>query len=231
MEGLGPAAARRDAVPRPPRPELLALGGVASQPRLRRRVAEIRADRYGTPTIRKRLYVIARCDGEPIVWPAPTHARCARRRKPWRTAAECINWEHRGDEHLRARSAAGAQHDATARQRRVEACADRIRSRTSSAWLTASTRTGPASSHGAHEPLRTFHASGGNYRRRTACPGAVHQRPVAAAERELRAGRFATAHAVREREGRPLQPRRCSAAAVARDERQPPGRKPRASGS
>lgn len=34
---------------------------------------EIRAMDYGAPTIRKRLYLIARCDGEPIVWPEPSH--------------------------------------------------------------------------------------------------------------------------------------------------------------
>ncbi|GEP11804.1 DNA cytosine methyltransferase [Methylobacterium gnaphalii] len=35
---------------------------------------ELRACDYGAPTIRKRLFLIARRDGRPIVWPAPTHA-------------------------------------------------------------------------------------------------------------------------------------------------------------
>ncbi|MAK55464.1 MAG: type II restriction endonuclease subunit M, partial [Pusillimonas sp.] len=30
---------------------------------------ELRACDYGAPTIRKRLFMIARCDGQPIVWP------------------------------------------------------------------------------------------------------------------------------------------------------------------
>lgn len=34
---------------------------------------ELRACEYGAPTIRKRLFLIARCDGEPIVWPERTH--------------------------------------------------------------------------------------------------------------------------------------------------------------
>jgi site-specific DNA-cytosine methylase len=34
---------------------------------------ELRACDYGAPTIRKRLFLIARRDGAPIVWPAPTH--------------------------------------------------------------------------------------------------------------------------------------------------------------
>lgn len=45
---------------------------------------------YGAPTIRKRLFLIARCDGKPIVWPEPTHG--PGRPNPYRTAAECIDW-------------------------------------------------------------------------------------------------------------------------------------------
>jgi DNA (cytosine-5)-methyltransferase 1 len=50
---------------------------------------ELRACDYGAPTIRKRLFLIARCDGKPIVWPQPTHGEG---RKPYRAAAECIDW-------------------------------------------------------------------------------------------------------------------------------------------
>ncbi|WP_458763636.1 DNA cytosine methyltransferase [Cupriavidus basilensis] len=59
---------------------------------------ELRACDYSAPTIRKRLFFIARRDGKPIVWPEPTHgapdsaAVKAGKRKPWRTAAECIDW-------------------------------------------------------------------------------------------------------------------------------------------
>jgi len=56
---------------------------------------ELRACDYGAPTSRKRLFLIARCDGQPITWPAPTHARNPKRGsglRPWRTAAECIDW-------------------------------------------------------------------------------------------------------------------------------------------
>ncbi len=61
---------------------------------------ELRACDYGAPTIRKRLFLIARCDGAPIVWPEPTHgdpsSRAVRngRLSPWLTAAECIDWSH-----------------------------------------------------------------------------------------------------------------------------------------
>jgi DNA (cytosine-5)-methyltransferase 1 len=57
---------------------------------------ELRGCDYGAPTIRKRLFLIARCDGQPIVWPKATHAAPAKARAlglaPWRTAADCIDW-------------------------------------------------------------------------------------------------------------------------------------------
>lgn len=59
---------------------------------------ELRACDYGAPTIRRRLFLVARCDGTPIVWPDPTHgdpksaAVKKGKLKPWRTAAECIDW-------------------------------------------------------------------------------------------------------------------------------------------
>lgn len=53
----------------------------------------IKACDFGAPTSRERLFMIARCDGQPIVWPEPTHAKNpAKSQKKWRTAAECIDW-------------------------------------------------------------------------------------------------------------------------------------------
>ncbi|QSR35590.1 multidrug DMT transporter [Marinobacterium iners] len=53
----------------------------------------LKACDFGAPTSRERLFLIARCDGEPIVWPKPTHAaKPAKGQKPYRTAAECIDW-------------------------------------------------------------------------------------------------------------------------------------------
>lgn len=58
---------------------------------------ELRACDYGAPTLRKRLYLIARCDGKPIVWPAPTHSPVevfeAAAMKPHRLAADIIEWD------------------------------------------------------------------------------------------------------------------------------------------
>lgn len=59
---------------------------------------ELRACDYGAPTIRKRFFLIARRDGRPIRWPKPTHGDpkspevAKGKLKPWRTAAECIDW-------------------------------------------------------------------------------------------------------------------------------------------
>jgi DNA (cytosine-5)-methyltransferase 1 len=50
---------------------------------------ELRACDYGAPTTRKRLFVIARCDGGEIVFPEATHGFTG---SPYRTAAECIDW-------------------------------------------------------------------------------------------------------------------------------------------
>lgn len=59
---------------------------------------EMRACDYGAPTTRRRFFLIARCDGRPIIWPTPTHGDPdsldvrAGYEKPWRTAAEIIDW-------------------------------------------------------------------------------------------------------------------------------------------
>lgn len=72
----------------------------------------LNAAEYGAPTNRRRLFLIARCDGEPITWPEPTHGEITRttnnRRRnssestlrkngttplqPVRSAADCIDW-------------------------------------------------------------------------------------------------------------------------------------------
>ncbi|MCH4540184.1 DNA cytosine methyltransferase [Ochrobactrum sp. A-1] len=59
---------------------------------------ELRACDYGAPTIRKRFFAVIRFDGQPIVWPEPTHGAptdpdvISGRILPWRTAAEIIDW-------------------------------------------------------------------------------------------------------------------------------------------
>lgn len=59
----------------------------------------LRACDYGAPTIRKRFFLIARCDGKPIQWPEPTHAApdsievtCGLK-KPWVPVADVLNFD------------------------------------------------------------------------------------------------------------------------------------------
>lgn len=59
---------------------------------------ELKACDFGAPTTRKRFFLIARCDGKPIVFPAPTHGDSQSqlvkkgKLKPYRVAAECIDF-------------------------------------------------------------------------------------------------------------------------------------------
>lgn len=50
----------------------------------------LKACDYGAGTSRERLFLIARRDGHPIVWPEPTHG--PGRTQPFVTAADCIDW-------------------------------------------------------------------------------------------------------------------------------------------
>lgn len=59
---------------------------------------ELVAADYGAPTKRKRFFMIARCDGQPIVWPEPTHGPRDSKAvkdgmlKPYVPAADIIDW-------------------------------------------------------------------------------------------------------------------------------------------
>ncbi len=59
---------------------------------------ELRACDFGAPTIRRRFFMVMRCDGAPVVWPEASHADPksldvqSGKLAPWRTAAECIDW-------------------------------------------------------------------------------------------------------------------------------------------
>lgn len=59
---------------------------------------ELVAADYGAPTKRKRFFMIARCDGKPIIWPKPTHGDRNSNKtvqglvKPYVAAYECIDF-------------------------------------------------------------------------------------------------------------------------------------------
>lgn len=59
---------------------------------------ELRACDFGAPTIRRRFFMVMRCDGQPVKWPAASHGDPksldvqSGKLAPWRTAAECIDF-------------------------------------------------------------------------------------------------------------------------------------------
>jgi len=59
---------------------------------------ELKACDFGAPTTRKRLFLIARCDGRDIIFPKPTHAKAQSQEVkdgkllPYKTAADIIDW-------------------------------------------------------------------------------------------------------------------------------------------
>lgn len=66
--------------------DLKALGYVVEHKKLK-------ACDFGAPTTRERLFMVARRDGKPIVWPEPTNFKTSDKPQfKWRAAAECIDW-------------------------------------------------------------------------------------------------------------------------------------------
>ena len=109
---------------------------------------ELRACDYGAPTIRKRLFVIARRDGLPIVWPAPTHGHGL---LPYRTAAECIDWS------LPCPSIFERKRPlAEATMRRIAKGVKRYVIDTADPFIVPITHTGGDRVHSIREPLRTI---------------------------------------------------------------------------
>lgn len=83
---------------------------------------EIIAADEGAPTTRKRFVLVARCDGRPIVWPERTHAPRdseevkTGKLKPWRSAAEIIDWSIPGYSIFASRQEIWEQHGVRAQR-------------------------------------------------------------------------------------------------------------------
>jgi DNA (cytosine-5)-methyltransferase 1 len=125
---------------------------------------ELRACDYGAPTSRKRLFLKARCDGQKIRWPRPTHGKpgspavLAGKLLPWRTAAEIIDWSIPCFERARPLK------DATCR--RIAAGIMRYVINAPHPFIVPVTNSGwkPATTWPTDEPLRTITtAKGGEY--------------------------------------------------------------------
>lgn len=105
----------------------------------------LRACDYGAPTSRKRLFIIARCDGQPIVWPGATHSPGS-----YRTAAECIQWE------IPTTSIFGRDKPlATNTLRRIGRGVWRHVIGEAEPFIVPVTHAGDARVHGIREPIRT----------------------------------------------------------------------------
>ena len=114
---------------------------------------ELKACDYGAPTIRNRFYLIARRDGQPIVFPEPTHGKG---RKPYRTAAECI------DRSLPCPSIFGRKKElAENTLRRIARGLDKFVLRNASPYIMCNNTNNVP--HGVNEPLPTQTTGNRNY--------------------------------------------------------------------
>lgn len=113
---------------------------------------------HGTPTTRRRLFLVARCDGGNITWPDATHGKG--RPNAWRTAAEVIDWN------LPVRSIFDrAKPLAEATLRRIAAGVQRFVINAANPFIVPVTHTTSGNrTHAIHEPLRTVTtARGGEF--------------------------------------------------------------------
>lgn len=118
---------------------------------------ELRACDYGAPTIRKRLFIIARRDGHPICWPERTHGKGL---APYRTAAECIDWNLACPSIFLTRKQARAvgviRPLADATMRRIAKGVERYVIGAAKPFIVNITHTGEGRVESVEEPLRTI---------------------------------------------------------------------------
>ena len=135
---------------------------------------ELVAADYGAPTTRKRFFLIARCDGRPIVWPEPTHAPAespevlAGKKKPWRSAAEIIDWSlpcpsiFDTREEIREKCGLSAQRPLRPNtMRRVIRGVDKFVIKSANPFLVVVNHAGEFRGQGMGEPLKTITAKHG----------------------------------------------------------------------
>lgn len=122
----------------------------------------LRACDYGTPTSRKRLYMVMRNDGKPIVWPKPTHGAPGSagvksgKLLPYRTAAECIDWS------IPCPSIFERQRElADATKRRIAHGVMRYVVNAARPFIVPVTHSGAVRVHDGGEPLRTITTANG----------------------------------------------------------------------
>ena len=135
---------------------------------------ELVAADYGAPTTRKWFFLIARCDGRPIVWPTPTHAPAdspevkAGLRKPWRSAAEIIDWSLPTPSIFDTKESIREKYNLTAQRplrpntmARVARGVDKFVIKTASPFLVVVNHSGEFRGQDPGEPLQTVTAKHG----------------------------------------------------------------------
>jgi DNA (cytosine-5)-methyltransferase 1 len=113
---------------------------------------QLKACDYGAPTTRKRLFVIARNDGQAITWPEPTHG--PGRAQPWKIAADCISWERECPSIFERKKALAKN-----TLRRIARGVQRYVIDAASPFIVPVTHTGDARIHGVDDPLPTITAA------------------------------------------------------------------------
>lgn len=135
---------------------------------------ELVAADYGAPTIRKRFFLVARCDGRPILWPERTHAPAdspevrAGLLEPWRSAAEIIDWSlpcpsiFDTKEEIRARYGLAAQRPLKPNTlRRVARGVDKFVIKSANPFLVVVNHAGEFRGREIGDPLQTITAKHG----------------------------------------------------------------------
>lgn len=112
----------------------------------------LRACDYGAGTTRERLYMVARCDGEAIVWPEPTHG--PDRAQPYVSAASSIDWS------IPCPSIFGRKKPlADATQARIARGIKRFVLDAAEPFIVHATHAGERRPHGIGEPMPTITAA------------------------------------------------------------------------
>lgn len=110
---------------------------------------------FDTPTTRERLFMIARRDGRPIVWPEPTHSKEGGHGKAkWRAAAEVIDWDIPCPSIFSRKKPLAAN-----TLRRIAKGLERFVLKNPAPFIVPLTHQGADRVHPLHEPLRTVTAA------------------------------------------------------------------------
>lgn len=130
---------------------------------------ELVAADYGAPTTRKRFCLVARCDGQPIIWPKRTHAPGdsedvkAGKLKPWRSAAEIIDWSIPGYSVFAGKKEIKEKFGATAirplaknTMRRVIRGVDKFTIKSGSPFIVECNHSGDGHTRSINEPISTI---------------------------------------------------------------------------